>query len=149
MVDAGIHRPSGIVAHPPAALAPLSCPNPACLGPIDEHARSCSYCGHSLGADRAWQLDILGRRVVVTPGQSLLLGRDETSPLAGVLENRTNISRRHCELLVQGGLQIRDVGSANGTFVDGQPIGRDWRRFPPGGTLRLASDLLIDVIEAP
>jgi pSer/pThr/pTyr-binding forkhead associated (FHA) protein len=34
-----------------------------------------------------------------------------------------NVSRRHCEVLTQGGLQlVRDLSSANGTFVNGQRI---------------------------
>jgi predicted component of type VI protein secretion system len=38
-----------------------------------------------------------------------------------------NVSRKHCELFVSDGrLKIRDLGSSNGTFVNGTRIDKDW-----------------------
>ncbi len=58
---------------------------------------------------------------VVGPGQCLL-GRDPECPvhLSGL-----NVSRRHCLLEVESPhVRIRDLGSRNGTYVNGVLIGR-------------------------
>lgn len=48
------------------------------------------------------------------------IGRDVSNPIR---LNDTEVSRRHAELrMVPGGYRLLDVGSANGTFVNNQPV---------------------------
>ena len=47
----------------------------------------------------------------------------------------SEVSREHCLLIPRGnGILVRDLGSRNGTFVDGRPI-QEERLLAPGGTL--------------
>ena len=60
-----------------------------------------------------------GKRFEFTIGP-VALGRDDSN---GVRLHDTEVSRRHAELrLEQGGYRILDLSSANGTFVNGQPV---------------------------
>ena len=48
------------------------------------------------------------------------------------------VSGRHCEITVQEGtVLVRDLGSTNGTFIDGEPINQ--AMLLPGQTLRLGT----------
>ncbi|MEI7644472.1 MAG: FHA domain-containing protein [Chloroflexales bacterium] len=62
----------------------------------------------------------------VMPGEFLLSGREHSigrSPLCDVVIPRNNISRIHARIVREGPRYlIHDAGSANGTFVNGQPI---------------------------
>jgi len=62
-----------------------------------------------------------GRRATSTlEGRELVVGRAPGSDLR--LEDR-NVSRRHCRIFRSGGsLLVEDLGSANGTRVNGQPL---------------------------
>ncbi|MBI4421380.1 MAG: FHA domain-containing protein [Gemmatimonadetes bacterium] len=58
--------------------------------------------------------------IEVAPGRRLVVGRAATSDFP--IYDPT-ISRRHAELaLANGGVQVKDLGSANGTFVNGARI---------------------------
>ncbi len=60
-----------------------------------------------------------GRTFEITD-QPLVIGRDED---CGVSVKGRAISRRHCELwLEKGTVRIRDLGSRNGTHVNGDPV---------------------------
>jgi predicted component of type VI protein secretion system len=51
-----------------------------------------------------------------------VIGRAETDDVALRLP-ADYVSRRHCELLERdGGVVLRDLGSTNGTVLDGQPV---------------------------
>jgi pSer/pThr/pTyr-binding forkhead associated (FHA) protein len=54
----------------------------------------------------------------------LVIGRNEAGQ--GNLGNDAEISRRHARFrrLDSGGVEIEDLGSTNGTFVNGQPVRR-------------------------
>ena len=54
----------------------------------------------------------------------LNIGRDHTfCPVAGEMTQETHVSRRHAVLEVCGdGVRVCDLGSRNGTFVDGVPV---------------------------
>lgn len=59
-----------------------------------------------------------------------LIGRDPTCALA---TNEPSVSRRHAEVSFAGDkLVIRDMGSSNGTWVDGEPVTADPQPLRPG-----------------
>jgi pSer/pThr/pTyr-binding forkhead associated (FHA) protein len=62
------------------------------------------------------------RRLSLATGENIV-GRDEA---AGVRLDDPMVSRRHARILVSAtGAHIEDLGSKNGTFIDGQPIAAD------------------------
>jgi hypothetical protein len=61
---------------------------------------------------------------VSLPEGTTLIGREATLGLA--LPDPSTLSRRHAELVKQGDhLLVRDLGSTNGTFVNGRKIDSD------------------------
>jgi hypothetical protein len=61
----------------------------------------------------------------------LLIGRDEQS--VNLVTHDASVSRRHCEVFLQQGRAfIRDMGSSNGTWINGAPVGRDPVELVPG-----------------
>lgn len=69
------------------------------------------------------------------PGESVLIGRSRACRLR-VTDG--DASRRHAEILSRGDrFAIRDLGSTNGTFVNGQRV--DERLLEPGDTIRIGS----------
>ena len=65
----------------------------------------------------------------------LVVGTHETAGL--VLHDRT-VSRFHCELAVEDGqISVRDLGSTNGTEIDGVRVTHGWAR--PGSVVRLGN----------
>lgn len=59
----------------------------------------------------------------LTPGVSRVIGR---APLADFLIDGALVSRRHCRLSVSaaGQLEVEDLNSTNGTFVNGTRVSR-------------------------
>ena len=83
------------------------------------------------------QIHRLGSRTIVgrEPGCDLLIDRD-------------TCSRRHAELLIEGDhLRVTDLGSANGTFLNGEKIEQANAR--PGDVLRFDKQQFIVVGPAP
>ena len=77
-----------------------------------------------------------GRRISLS-GPVLILGRDPEADL--VLEG-PRISRRHAAVRAAGkGHQLEDLGSANGTRLNGRPVLRP-ERLAPGDRIELAGD---------
>ncbi len=71
-------------------------------------------------------------RTVLVQGE-LTLGREH----ADLVIDDPEVSRRHAVLrAVEGGLEVQDLGSANGTFVNGRQV---------NGSLRLTADARIRV----
>ncbi len=70
--------------------------------------------------------------------QSLTIGRD---PLADVLINDSEVSRQHALLLSSpsGGFRIQDLGSTNGTFVDGIRLGSKPENLRPLNNITMGS----------
>jgi signal transduction histidine kinase/pSer/pThr/pTyr-binding forkhead associated (FHA) protein len=67
------------------------------------------------------------------------VGRDSTS---GIRLVDTEVSRRHAEFrLVNGAWYVADVGSANGTFVNGQPV-KD-APLQPGDHVQIGQSVLV------
>ena len=61
------------------------------------------------------------RALQLPPGEKLLIGRDPRT--ADIPIDHPQVSRRHCLVArVEGGFEVRDLGSKNGTFVNGRRI---------------------------
>lgn len=64
------------------------------------------------------------------PGECLRIGR---APDNDLRLDHPSVSRAHAELLgFDSGWSLRDLGSKNGSFVDGQPVRADVSLFRPG-----------------
>lgn len=69
-----------------------------------------------------------------------LVGRDEA---CGVRLADPDVSRRHLEIRVgDGEVEVRDVGSTNGSLLAGVPLDDRLRRWPPDARLRLGASTL-------
>lgn len=76
----------------------------------------------------------------------LRIGRSEPAEI--VLADK-RVSRRHCTIELHGdGLVVRDLGSTNGTFVDGERIA-DCVAFPQGSVLRVGGFDFVHEVVAP
>jgi hypothetical protein len=85
-----------------------------------------------------WISDALGRRVRLDPTSGRVrLGRGTTND---VVIASQRISRHHAELRWdEAGWRVHDLGSTNGTFVDGERVAPSAPRLVrPGARLRLA-----------
>jgi pSer/pThr/pTyr-binding forkhead associated (FHA) protein len=61
------------------------------------------------------------RKIVLDRGDRLVVGRSPDSPVADLCSD--NISRLHAEIYVsEKGAFVLDVGSTNGTFVEGERL---------------------------
>jgi adenylate cyclase len=101
------------------------------------HFHGADDSGRKFGFDVA--MDELVRRQ-----QSVLIGRDASE--CNVVLLNTSVSRRHARLSVDGNniLQIEDVGSTNGTSINGEPITPGLiRPLEPGSTLKLGEIELV------
>jgi len=80
-----------------------------------------------------------GREFVLQEGENVI-GREDTD----VLLEDPSVSRRHALLVLEGGsCWVEDLGSTNGTFVDGQQIAKGERvELASGAELKLGSIVL-------
>jgi two-component system, cell cycle response regulator len=63
----------------------------------------------------------LGSRFRLVPGGRLVIGRDPDADIA--VPEILSISRRHAQISYSGrAVKLRDLGSTNGTFLNGQPV---------------------------
>ncbi|MEN8158640.1 MAG: FHA domain-containing protein [Myxococcota bacterium] len=99
---------SGRVAVEPAPVAPAS------QSPAGEPAAETLHAG--LIVERGGRVE----RVVAWDAASLLVGR---APECGLVLGGSGVSRRHAELTRDAGAHgVRDLGSANGVFVNGTQV---------------------------
>jgi len=76
---------------------------------------------------------------------TVTLGRD---PLVDVVLNDPEVSRQHARLIRRGDeFLVQDLGSTNGTFVDGQRLGGDAVPVAPGQVINVGSNVAV-VLEA-
>lgn len=86
-----------------------------------------------------------GAEFPLTAG-SLTIGRD---PMADITLNDPEVSRQHARMFeTEHGYQIQDLGSTNGTFVNGEKISMELVDLTSGTTITFGSGvvLLFDVI---
>lgn len=87
---------------------------------------------HGGGSTDAVLVDVWGRPHVLT--YSTLIGRSVDGQGLAILE--VSISRHHARLTFEDGAwSVRDLGSANGTYVDDQPV-EGAMAIPPGARVR-------------
>jgi adenylate cyclase len=101
------------------------------------HFHGADDSGRKFGFDVA--MDELVRRQ-----QSVLIGRDASE--CNVVLLNTSVSRRHARLSVDGNniLHIEDIGSTNGTSINGEPITPGLTRpLEPGSTPKLGDIELV------
>lgn len=89
-----------------------------------------------------WRLEFRGTLFPVR-GAEITLGR---SSYASIVVNNPRASREHAvvRLLAGGGLEIKDLGSRNGTFVNGQRLVVP-RKLEVGDQIGIGADV-IDVL---
>jgi predicted component of type VI protein secretion system len=96
-------------------------------------------------ADQSYQLVV---RKGPRPGQvfpltldTITIGRD---PLSDIVINDPEISRHHAKILRTGdGYELQDMGSTNGSFVDGKRMGGDAVSLRPGQVVMLGSNVTL------
>jgi adenylate cyclase len=102
------------------------------------HFRGADLSGHKFGFD-------LDFDALVKQNQAVLIGRD--SAQCDVVLLHASVSRRHARLSVgsDNNLRIEDIGSTNGTAIDGKSIAAGGPPEPvaPGSTLRLGDIELV------
>jgi hypothetical protein len=84
----------------------------------------------------------------LTPGQTIALedsvltmGRD---PLSDIILDDAEVSRHHAKLVLQvAGYELQDMGSTNGTFIDGQRLGGEPQALNPGQVIMLGSNVTL------
>ena len=88
-----------------------------------------------------------GTEIELAVGTRLVLGRDEPGVVGAALTPFDNLSRMHAQLENSAGdLTVTDLGSTNGTFVNGERVTPGQRHpLAPGDELRLARDRVIDL----
>jgi hypothetical protein len=129
---------------------------PHCGTPVQNAGdQVCPQCRQPLpGARRRPSLVVLRisfptGNVDVPAGTSVILGRDPAQSLvAAAFGQYDNVSRRHATVVVDDGgrATIRDEGSTNGTFVNGERVHPGGEvRLVDGDQIRLAADVTGDV----
>jgi DNA-binding NtrC family response regulator len=73
-------------------------------------------------------------------GEPLVLGREGVGPLC---LGDVRMSQRHAEVAWNGRFEVRDLGSRNGTFLDGVRLGGETPLRAERGLLRLGSTLVL------
>jgi predicted component of type VI protein secretion system len=95
-------------------------------------------------ADQSYQLVV---RKGPRPGQvfpltleTVTIGRD---PMTDIVINDPEVSRHHAKLSRRagGGYEIQDMGSTNGTFVDGKRLGGEIVQLSPGQAVMVGSNV--------
>lgn len=72
--------------------------------------------------------------------QTIMLGRDSS---ADITINDPEVSRNHCRLILDRSYYIHDLGSTNGTFVDGRRLGGEPQRLMHGQIVQLGSNVTL------
>lgn len=134
------------------AMTPVQCPICAQTNPPGE--QYCVECGFLLtstapevaqGSGAYPKLrDATGREFLLKAGENLI-GRD---PSSDVLVSDGTVSRRHaCIFIEENHAYIQDLGSTNGTRLNGEPVGTERVPLPPNAELQFGS--VVMTLELP
>ncbi len=126
------------------AMAPAQCPICAQTNPPGE--LYCIECGFLLSSAVPTETapagaypklrDSAGREFLLKAGENII-GRD---PSSDVLISDGTVSRRHaCIIIEENHAYLQDLGSTNGTQLNGQPVGAERTPVPPNATLQFGS----------
>lgn len=115
------------VSSPASTPVDITCSG---CGASSPHDRSTCYkCGADLvpaeAAVACARLVLPGKVAVEIPhGETVTLGRHADDPsIAAALEPHDQVSRRHAEIIAnRTSVKVRDLGSTNGTFVNGSRV---------------------------
>jgi len=80
----------------------------------------------------------------------VLVGRVKTNDI--VIVGDTAVSREHCAFdldLEAPSLSVRDLGSSNGTFVNGKPIGKEPLPLKAGDKIQVGATLITYSVDRP
>ncbi len=101
----------------------------------------------SLGAVLVVEQGIAEASVIPLDKKVHLLGK---IPTADTTVDNPYVSRRHAEIrIVEGRYQIRDLGSKNGTFINGSPVGTDGQWLHNGDRIELGPSQVIMRFQTP
>lgn len=100
---------------------------------VERSATQCSVCGSMRSGDASrceyclsvFTLTFPWGTVTLADGEQLIVGRDPSLPLAIDLEHHgyNNVSRRHVLIrATSGSIELEDLGSTNGTYINGSPL---------------------------
>lgn len=77
--------------------------------------------------------------------QTVVIGRDSS---ADISINDPEVSRNHCRLILDRSYYIQDLGSTNGTFIDGKRLGGEPQQLVNGQIVQLGSNVTLLYHEA-
>ncbi|MCS7299981.1 MAG: FHA domain-containing protein [Fimbriimonadales bacterium] len=123
------------------AMTPAQCPICAQANPPGE--QYCIECGFLLSSAAPEAVepvgvypklrDASGREYLLKAGENII-GRD---PSSDVLISDGTVSRRHaCIFIEENHAYIQDLGSTNGTRLNGEPVGAERAPLPPNAELQ-------------
>lgn len=126
------------------AMAPTQCPICGQMNPPGEIY--CIECGFLLSSAAPTEIaregvypklrDAAGREFLLKAGENTI-GRD---PSSDILISDATVSRRHaCITIEENHAYIQDLGSTNGTQLNGQPVGAERKPLPPNAQLQFGS----------
>lgn len=131
------------------AIAPTQCPICGQMNPPGE--MYCVECGFLLTSELPTEApsaegvfprlrDASGREFLLKAGENLI-GRD---PSSDVLLSDGTVSRRHARIIIEGNIAyLEDLGSTNGTRLNGQPVSPGQRvPLPQQAELQFGSAVL-------
>lgn len=96
---------------------------------------------HQLVVRNAPQSGLAAGQEIALEEDVLTLGRD---PLSDIILDDPEVSRHHAKLVLRaGGYEIQDMGSTNGTFVDGKRLGGEPIALKPGQVIMLGSNVTL------
>ncbi|MCS6920236.1 MAG: FHA domain-containing protein [Fimbriimonadales bacterium] len=126
------------------AMTPAQCPicvqtNP----PGEQYCIECGFLLSSIAPETAEPAGVYpklrnaaGREYLLKAGENIV-GRD---PSSDVLISDGTVSRRHaCIIVQQNHAYLQDLGSTNGTQLNGQPVGAERVPLPPNAELLFGS----------
>ena len=96
---------------------------------------------YQLVVRNAPQSGLTAGQVIALEDDVLTLGRD---PLSDIILDDAEVSRHHAKLVRQAaGYEIQDMGSTNGSFVDGKRLGGEPLALKPGQVVMLGSNVTL------